>query len=139
MDSREQQIRHLEMIQDVIRRMTVNSFLLKGWSVVLASAMFALAAAGAAPGIALVALVPALVFWSLDAFYLRQERLFRLLYDSVRSASSDETDFDMRTGAFKAHVPSPGRLAFTRTVGLFHGVIASAIMIATIVMWCSQR
>ena len=32
------------MIQGVVNRLSLNSFLLKGWSVVLVSAMFALAA-----------------------------------------------------------------------------------------------
>ncbi|MDD5007970.1 MAG: hypothetical protein PHU49_09535 [Syntrophorhabdaceae bacterium] len=35
---------HLGMIQGVVNRLSSNSFLLKGWSVVLASAMFAFAA-----------------------------------------------------------------------------------------------
>lgn len=37
-------VKHLEMIQAVINRMAQNSFLLKGWSVVLTAAIFALAA-----------------------------------------------------------------------------------------------
>ena len=34
--------KHLELIQGVINRLSTNSFLLKGWSVVLVSALFAL-------------------------------------------------------------------------------------------------
>ena len=40
----DKKIKHLEMIQGVINRMASNSFLLKGWTVVLVSALFALAA-----------------------------------------------------------------------------------------------
>lgn len=40
----ESKLKHLEMIQGVINRMASNSFLLKGWSVTLISALFALAA-----------------------------------------------------------------------------------------------
>jgi len=36
--------KHLEFIQGVINRLSTNSFLLKGWSVVLVSALFALSA-----------------------------------------------------------------------------------------------
>ncbi len=36
---------HLEMIQGVVNRLSTDSFLLKGWTVVLISALFALAAA----------------------------------------------------------------------------------------------
>ena len=39
--------KHLELIQGVINRMAGNSFHLKGWSVVLVSALFALAASNA--------------------------------------------------------------------------------------------
>ena len=35
---------HLEMIQGVVNRLSHNSFLLKGWTVVLISALFALGA-----------------------------------------------------------------------------------------------
>lgn len=32
------------------------------------------------PGIALIGILPALTFWSLDAYYLQSEKLFRMLY-----------------------------------------------------------
>ena len=37
--------KHLEFIQGTVNRLSTNSFLLKGWSVVLVSALFALASA----------------------------------------------------------------------------------------------
>ncbi len=40
----ENKIKHLEFIQIVITRMNVNSFFLRGWSVTLVAALFALAA-----------------------------------------------------------------------------------------------
>ena len=41
----DRQLTHLQMIQAVITRMAGNSFLIKGWSVTLVAALFALAAA----------------------------------------------------------------------------------------------
>ena len=38
----DKKLKHLEFIQGVINRLSTNSFLLKGWSVVLVSALFAL-------------------------------------------------------------------------------------------------
>ncbi len=73
-------IKHLEMIQAVISRMTSNSFFLKGWSVTLVAAIVALAAKDANQWFLIVALLPVLAFWSLDAYYLHLERLFRELY-----------------------------------------------------------
>lgn len=42
---------------------------------------------------ALTLLLPVVGFWLLDAYFLRQERLFRAEYDRVRQ--QDETDFAM--------------------------------------------
>lgn len=88
---------HLEMIQGVINRMASNSFMLKGWAVTLVAGIFALAAKDADKLYFIITYVPILVFWGLDAFYLRQERLYRKLYDKVRKQTEEEIDFSMNT------------------------------------------
>src|SRR5438552_18609082 len=88
MDADEQKAKHLEMIQAVVSRLAGNSFSVKGWSITLVSALFALAAKDANVRYAVLALLPALCFWGLDAYYLRQERLFRKLYDAVRTGAT---------------------------------------------------
>lgn len=40
----EKKLKHLEFIQNIVTRMNANSFVIKGWSVTLVSALFALAA-----------------------------------------------------------------------------------------------
>ena len=97
---------HLEMIQAVVNRMSVNSFLLKGWSVVLISALFALAAGGAQALFVYLAYFPAIAFWMLDAYFLRQERLFRKLYDRVRHLAETNVDF------FPSKIESNGYKAY---------------------------
>lgn len=93
-------VKHLEMIQAVISRMAGNAFALKGWSVTVTAALLGVAAKGSNPGFAIVALYAALAFWGLDAYYLRQERRFRALYDAVRidttvkAFTMDPRDFD---------------------------------------------
>ena len=82
----ETKIAHLQMIQAVITRMAENSFMAKGWTVTLVTALFALAAVDANRFFVYVAYLPAVMFWALDAYFLRQERLFRKLYDQVREA-----------------------------------------------------
>ena len=84
---------HLEMIQGVINRLSHNSFLLKGWSVVLISAFFALAANNTKVFFIYLAYFPAISFWVLDGYFLQQERLFRELYDYVRGLEEDKIDF----------------------------------------------
>ena len=80
----DRQLTHLQMIQAVITRMAGNSFLIKGWSVTLVAALFALAAADTNEFFVYLAYFPAFMFWALDAYFLRQERLFRKVYDHVR-------------------------------------------------------
>lgn len=93
----ENKIKHLEMIQSIISRMASNSFALKGWGVTLVAGIFALSSKDADKMYFLIAYVPILVFRGLDAFYLRQERLYRALYDDVRHGNKDEISFSMNT------------------------------------------
>jgi hypothetical protein len=65
-----QKIEHLKMIQGIINRLSQNSFLLKGWGVILISALFAFISRGGNPGGFLLALIPVLIFWGLDGFFL---------------------------------------------------------------------
>src|SRR5271165_383035 len=103
-----EQIKHLEFIQAVITRMANNSFLLKGWSVTLTVTFLALAARNSNSKFALAALIPPICFWFPDAYYLRQERLFRKLYDQVRQLSSTEWPivgrFNMSTAGVETEV-----------------------------------
>ena len=103
--NQEKVIRHLEMIQKIIDRMGRNSFLLKGWSVVLVSAsIWLIAKNDQMPGnIQYVSLFAVGWFWILDGYFLRQERLFRRLYEKVRK--NDDTDFSMNPSEFVNQVP----------------------------------
>lgn len=89
--------KHLDYIQGVINRMAGNSFALKGWAVTLISGIFVLAGKDTDKMYFLVAYIPIIVFWGLDAFYLLQERLYRSLYDKVRNMKENEIDFSMNT------------------------------------------
>ena len=126
--------KHLELIQGVINRMASNSFQLKGWSVVLVSALFALAASGSNVEFVYLAFLPAVAFWVLDGYFLRQERLYRKLYDAVRKASDDKSDFSMNAYTYKKEVSSWPVTCFSVTLIIFHGIIVAAIVIVWILM-----
>ena len=87
--------KHLEFIQSVINRMASNSFLLKGWSVTLVAALFALSAKESNLSYVILAYFPVLLFWILDAYFLSKEKAFRDLYDEVRKLSESQIDFSM--------------------------------------------
>ena len=69
--------------------------MLKGWSVVLVSAFFALAAKDSNVLFVYLAYFPAISFWCLDGYFLWQEKLYRALYDYVRVLEEDKIDFSM--------------------------------------------
>ena len=79
-------LEHLKMIQDIITRMANNSFQLKGWAITLVTGIFALSAWNdLGVGFYCLIYIPLIVFWFLDTYYLRQERLYRGLYNRVRN------------------------------------------------------
>ena len=135
MSADEHRIKHLEFIQSVITRMAHNSFLLKGWSVTLVAAIFVLAAKDANEAYAVLAFFPGLAFWGLDAYYLRQERLFRKLYDAVRKGQRDDDLYAMSTAECAGNVESWWSTACSGTVAGLHGMIIAVVAVVTAVSY----
>lgn len=156
----EPKIAHLGFIQNVINRMGNNSFLLKGWSVALLAASFALAADNAERKVLWAALLPLLVFWWLDAYFLRQERMYRKLYDVrasgvleqlqknayqklLRAGARPDTlasmlhSYTMDTRLVQDSVPSQLQTAFSKTLLWFHFGMFSMLGIGLGVMYYS--
>ncbi len=125
----ESKLKHLEMIQGVINRMASNSFLLKGWSVTLISALFALAAKDTNQFFIYLAYFPCVAFWSLDGYFLWQERMYRKLYNEVAAKSEDSIDFNLNAIKFKDDVDSWFSTCFSVTLRMFHGVIFGIIVL----------
>lgn len=81
MEVNESRIRYLEAIQRVIDRLSNTSFILKGWAVSLVAGLMALSASGTNQGYVLIAYIPTVVFWLLDAYFLMMERQYRKLFE----------------------------------------------------------
>ena len=129
----ERKYKHLELVQGVINRLSTHSFLLKGWSVVLVAALFALSAAESRVEFVVLAFIPVIVFWGLDGFFLCQEQLFRKLYDHVRHQSDENIDFSMDITPFKtSDGPNWVTATFSKTLVPFHCVLFASILIVLI-------
>ena len=76
-------IKHLEFIQATITRMNQNSVQIKGWMITIVYAILALYAISVKKIYIIIAIVPTVVFWFLDTYYLQQERKFRAIYNDV--------------------------------------------------------
>lgn len=95
--------KHLSYIQNAINRMANNSFLIKGWTITFISLLFILSLKDSNYWLLVLSLLPLICFWCLDAFYLRQERLFRELYNGVRLGEIKDS-FTMDTRLFKKKI-----------------------------------
>ena len=127
-------IKHLEFIQGVINRLASDSFRMKGWCVVLVAALFVLLAREGQIEFIVVALVPVIAFWGLDGYFLWQERLYRALYDHVRTLEEDKIDFSMNVSPFKTGRPRTWPSAtFSRTLLVFYGALAVAVGLAIVI------
>ena len=132
----EAKLKHLEFIQGVINRLAANSFQMKGWSVVLVAAILVLLARESRLDAAFIALVPVLVFWGLDGYFLWQERLYRALYDHVRTSETC-IDFSMDVQSFRAKHSWPSA-AFSRTLVAFYPGLTVVALLATVVAGSSE-
>lgn len=127
--------KHLEFIQASISRMSGNLFLLKGWSITLIAALFALAAKDANQAYIVVAYFPLFIFWFLDGYFLSMERRFRALYEHVRKLREEDIDFSMSIECYKGDPRNSwfsavrSRTLLTYYVGLALVMIVLAIAI----------
>ena len=76
---------HLGILQNVIQRMASNSSSCKAWCVTLVSAVLVMVADKSNSNYAWIALLPTIVFASLDGYYLALEKAFRNSYNEFIS------------------------------------------------------
>ncbi len=92
-------IKHLEFVQSVITRMNTNSFQIKGWTITIVAALLAIFSSTKNELFILVSLLPVIIFWLLDTYYLTQERKFRGLYNDIAGVTENPKDikeYEMR-------------------------------------------
>lgn len=125
----EAQVKHLEFIQAAVGRMATNSFQLKALAVLLVSALLGLAVNADRTALAALATLPAVSFWGLDAYYLRQERLFRKLYDGVRLGEEDAHPglYSLETKGCQKDVPTWACTFLASTIWPVHGVLTAVV------------
>lgn len=87
MEYKDDQIKYLEFLQNIITRMGNNSFLVKGWAITIVSALLGFFANNKISfkelSNIIILLVPIVGFLVLDSYYLRLERIFRKKYETV--------------------------------------------------------
>jgi len=130
---KEYMLKEIDIIQDIIKRMASNSFMIKGWTITLVVVTLLLKGANYQVWIAFI---PLLVFWFLDAYFLWQEKMYRELFKWVKNnrLKTDKYLFDMNAYRFKDSIQSKIRIMFSVTLGWFYGPILALVVIYFLVL-----
>ena len=127
--------KHLEFIQGVITRMNTNSFMIKGWVIILVSALFALAAKDSNKLYVFLTYIPIPLFWILDGFYLSRERQFRELYKKVAGLEEKDVDFMMNIKEYDKGKSTWLSSIFSRTLIPFYFAMIGVTLIVMFVIF----
>lgn len=139
MEIMDAKIKHLEFIQSNIARMNQCSFQMKGWMITVVSALLALFAAsidnvtGTGNNIFIfVAVVPTLIFWFLDSFYLQQEMKFRGIYNDIVADLNDDKIklFSMPLGNYDGCKYCLLHIMFSKTEAPLYLIVAIGLVVA---------
>jgi len=109
MDENELFSKYLEMIQKIIERLARNSFQIKAWAATIFTAVILLTYSIINVLIFIVLIIVTSLFWALDSYYLKQERLFRKLYTQKVNQFNNPAEkekiemFDMDISAFQVN------------------------------------
>jgi len=128
--------KHLEFIQLTIIRMNINSFLLKGWTITLVAALFALAAKDSNSSYVMICYIVIPSFWILDGYFISIERRYRDLYDEVAKKDERDINYDMNHRRFAKNDRTWASGIFSSTLAIFYFV---SIVTTLIVMYLLNR
>jgi hypothetical protein len=125
-------IKHLEMIQAVVARLAGNSFLIKGWALTVSATLYGFAVDRAAWGLAAMGVLVSGIFWYLDSFYLRGERMHRRLYDDARLADGAIPPFSLDTRRYHGQVSRLGTFLSVTLVTFYVMPIAIGVVVIAV-------
>ena len=126
-------LEYFKIIQNTISRMAQNSFFIKAWSITIIAGISVLTFSFITSLIFTILIGVIIIFWVLDTYYLRLERLYRFLYEDVVNAFNDPSRktqiklFDMKYEAFKKNVHSFPRIMVSKSEGLFYITLTLAL------------
>ena len=130
----EEQKQHLEFIQNTITRMNTNSFQIKEWCITIVAALLALYAANDKLLFLIIGFFPTILFWSLDSYYLQQERKFRGIYNNVIGLENtvEIKLYEMPIQKFNGGKYCFWNSFFSKTIIRFYLIIILSLVILTL-------
>jgi hypothetical protein len=130
--------KEIDLIQGIINRMSHNSFLLKGWAITIIVAVLALTKDTLVTNdltyFSIILLIPLIVFWYLDAFFLHKEKCYIKLYDWVieNRSKTKEFQYNLNYKRFEKDVDSILKIMRSDTLLTFYGITALILLGITV-------
>ena len=123
----DRRVKYLDLLQAVIVRMAGNRFTIRTWSVGLGTAVIGYAASkNGNLKASLLAALPAVALWILDAYYLALERKFRGLFDTARQVDDDAPSFSF---ALDVQASDWAEAAKRPAVWLLHAAVLAVALV----------
>jgi hypothetical protein len=121
-------IEEVKNIQDIIKRMASNSFNLKTWTVTLIIAVILFRSNNEQ---IFITFIPLISFWYLDSYYLRQEKLFREVYNHTLKyrLNNDDKLFNINPKKFDDAIAPTFKIMFTVSTIPFYGSVFTILII----------
>ena len=139
----ENTLKHLEFLQSNISRMSQCSFQMKGLEIAILAALLAIYAAsisrvsGGNPLFILITVIPTVIFWILDSYYLSKEKDYRELYNSVAGLNSTSKKIDtfcLDTHVLEENQTKTIRTMFTPTEFGLYGLLTIGLLLFSIII-----
>jgi len=127
--------KHLEFIQNIITRMNANSFAIKNWTIVVITALIYLYVQSTDKKsiYIIVAIMPTILFWFLDSYYLWMETKYRMMYDDIVKNGYNE-EFKPYTMPFKQYKYSFFKVFISKTILPLYLTLLLGIILLNIIM-----
>lgn len=134
--------KEIDLIQSCISRMAQNSFMVKGWFVSIYAVILALLPERVNMLLLCVSLISAnLIFWYLDGFFLRTEKIYRKIYDwvlEVRPKNNRELMYQINPICFKGkigEVESIWKIMWSKTLRWFYLIPLLIVMVVFVIKY----
>lgn len=130
---------YFKILQGAIERMARNSFLIKAWTVTLVSAILVLTVSITNIFVLSILIGITIIFWGLDSYYLRFERLYRKLYEAKVKEYNDDKKianmklFIMDINPYKENVDSTIKIMRSDSLIYFYSIITGALSLLLII------
>lgn len=138
-------LKEIDLIQDCIKRMSSNSFMVKGWFLSLIAVIVALFSDDIEPIVlCLLVMGTTVSFWFLDATFLQSERRFRFKYEWIikeRPRGNKDFLFDLNPLNKEMRLPEADdknlfQIMLSKTLWpLYLSILVIAIIVLLVNIW----